>query len=152
MPISLIFPRHCVYYVNFAEMQRRYVFCVFIGISLRIQIDSLINTVRVFSDDIRMKFGLKKCAVVVMQRGKVVKYDEVDLPDGRRMKSVEEDGYKYLGILEYSEVLHVEMKTRLQNEYYRRLKRILKSKLNGKNVIMAVNTSGLYQCYDMGPV
>ena len=55
------------------------------------------------------------------------------------MKSVE-DGYKYLGILEYNEVLHAEMKTRLQNECYRRLKRILKSKLNGKNVIMAVNT------------
>lgn len=45
-----------------------------------------------------------------------------------------------MGILEYNEVLHAEMKIRLQNEYYRRLKRILKSKLNGKNVIMAVNT------------
>ena len=37
------------------------------------QIDSLINTVRVFSDDIRMVFGLKKCAVVVLKRDKVVK-------------------------------------------------------------------------------
>ena len=55
-------------------------------------IDSLINTVRVFSDDIRMAFGLKKCAVVVMKRGEVVKYDGVDLLDGRRMKSVEKDG------------------------------------------------------------
>ena len=71
------------------------------------QIDSLINTVRVFSDDIRMEFGLKKCGVVVMKRGKVVKYDEVDLPDGRRMNSVEEDGYTYLGIIE---ALHAEMK------------------------------------------
>ena len=57
------------------------------------QIDSLINTIRVFSDDIRMEFGMKKCRVVVMKRGKVVKYNGVDLPDGRRMKSVEEDGY-----------------------------------------------------------
>ena len=76
-----------------------------------------------------------------MKRGKVVKYDGVDLPDGRRlMKSVEDDGHKYLAILEYNEVLHTEMKIRLQNEYYRRLKGILMSKLNGKNVIMAVNT------------
>ena len=43
------------------------------------QIDSLINTIRVFSDDIRMVFRLKKCGVVVMKRGKVVKYDGVDL-------------------------------------------------------------------------
>ena len=75
-----------------------------------------------------------------MKRSKVVKYENVDLPDGRRMKSAEEDGYKYLGILQYNEVLHAEMKIRLQNEYYRRLKRILKSKLNGMNVIIAVNT------------
>ena len=51
------------------------------------QIDSLINTVRVFSDDIRMAFELKKCGLVVMKRSKVVKYDGVDLPDGRRTKS-----------------------------------------------------------------
>ena len=41
-----------------------------------------------------MASGMKKCRVVVMKRGKVVKYNGVDLPDGRRMKSVEEDGYK----------------------------------------------------------
>ena len=87
-----------------------------------------------------MEFGLKKCGLVVMKRSEVVKYDGVNLPDGRRVKSVEEDGYKYLRILEYNEVLHAEMKIRLQNEYYHRLKRILKSKLNGKNVIVAVNT------------
>ena len=55
------------------------------------QIDSLINTVRVFNDDIRMEFGLKKCGLVVMKRSKVVKYDGVDLADGRRMNSFEED-------------------------------------------------------------
>ena len=61
-----------------------------------------------------MEFGLKRCGLVVMKRSKVVKYDGVDLPDGRTMKSVEEDGYKKLGILEYNEVLHAEMKVRLQ--------------------------------------
>ena len=60
--------------------------------------------------------------------------------DEERSLHVEEDGYKYLGILEYNEVTYAEMKIRLQNEYYHRLKRILKSKLNGKNVIMEVNT------------
>ena len=62
--------------------------------------DSLVNTVQVFSDDIGMEFGPKKCGVVVMKRGKVVKFEGVDLPDGCRMKTVEEKGYKYLGILE----------------------------------------------------
>ena len=31
------------------------------------------------------------------------------------------------------------MKRKIRCEYFRRLKRVLKSKLNGKNVIMAVN-------------
>ena len=43
MPISLIFPRHCIYYINFAEMQSRFVFCVFIGISLRILLSHFIQ-------------------------------------------------------------------------------------------------------------
>ena len=54
------------------------------------QIDSLVNAVRVFSDGIGMKIGLKKCGVLVMKRGKVVKYEGIDLPDGLRMKTVEE--------------------------------------------------------------
>ena len=104
------------------------------------QIDSLVNTVQVFSDDIGMKFGLKKCGVLVMKRGKVVNYEGIDLPDGHRMKTVEEDGYKYLGILEHDELLHEGMKSNTKIEYFRRLKKVLKSKLNGKNVIMAINT------------
>ena len=61
-------------------------------------------------------FGLKKCSVLVMTTGKVVKSTGMDLPGGRRMKTVEEDGYKYLGILEYSELLHEEMKTKIRSE------------------------------------
>ena len=33
-------------------------------------IDSLVQTVRIFSDDIGMKFGLEKCAAMTMKRGK----------------------------------------------------------------------------------
>ena len=45
------------------------------------QIDPLINTVRVFSDHIRMQFGVSKCAILVMKRGKIVKCDGISLPD-----------------------------------------------------------------------
>ena len=93
-----------------------------------------------FSDDIGMKFRLKKCGVLVMKRGKVVKSEGIDLPDGRRMKTVEEGGYKYLGILEHDDLLHEKMKSKIKIEYFRRLKKVLKSKLNGKNVIVVINT------------
>ena len=33
-------------------------------------LESLIQTVRIFSEDIGMEFGLDKCAVLIMKRGK----------------------------------------------------------------------------------
>ena len=65
------------------------------------QIDSLIHTVRIFTDDIRMEFGLSKCAMIVLKRGKLVQSDGIKMPDGEMLKSLEEgDNYKYLGVLE----------------------------------------------------
>ena len=47
-----------------------------------------------------MEFGLPKCGVLVMKRGKVVKSEGISMPIGKMMKNIEEGGYKYLGILE----------------------------------------------------
>ena len=70
------------------------------------QIDNLVNTVRIFSEDIKMEFGLPKCGVLIMKRGKVVKSEGISMPDGKMMKNIEEGGYKYLGILEADGVKH----------------------------------------------
>ena len=104
-------------------------------------LDALIQTVRVVSTDIGMKFGLEKCAVLVMKRGKVTKSDGIRLPDDRVIKSIhEENGYRYLGILESDQVLCNEMKEKVRAECKRRVKKVLKSKLNGGNMISAINT------------
>ena len=63
------------------------------------QIDSLVNTVKIFSEDIKMEFGLPKCGVLIMKRGKVVKNEGISIPDGKMVKNIEEGGCKYLGIL-----------------------------------------------------
>ena len=51
------------------------------------------------------------------------------------MKTIDEEGYKYLGILEYDKVKEKEMKTEFFREYKSRIRLILISKLNGKNKI-----------------
>ena len=56
------------------------------------------------------------------------------------MKDVDEDGYTYLDILQLDEIKEQEMKIKVTVEYKRRLRLILKSKLNGKNKIQAINT------------
>ena len=103
------------------------------------QIDTLVNTVRVFSDDIRMEFGISKCAILIMKRGKIVNSDGIVMPGNEIVKGFEEEGYKYLGILEVDNVKHEEMKEELKREYIRRVRSILKSKLNDGNIIQAIN-------------
>ena len=61
--------------------------------------DSLVQTVRVFSEDIGMKFGIEKCAMLVIEKGKIVKSVGIELPDGEVIKSLQEgESYKYLRI------------------------------------------------------
>ena len=53
-------------------------------------IDNLVNTVRGFSGDIKKEFGLTKCGVLVMERGKLVKSEGITIPDGKMMKHIED--------------------------------------------------------------
>ena len=70
------------------------------------QIESLVNTVHAVSDDIGMEFGIKKCGVLIMKRGKVMTCECIELPNGMtmKMKEVKSEGYRYLGILELDKV------------------------------------------------
>ena len=104
------------------------------------QIESLIKTVFTFSEDIGMEFGLKKCGMVITKKGKLVKFDGIHLPNQEIMKEVDENGYTYLGILELDEIKEDKKKIKVTAEYKRRLRLILKSKLNGNNKIQAINT------------
>ena len=102
-------------------------------------IESLVNAAHRFSCDIGMRFGIEKCGVIVMKRGKMVTCDGIELPDGEKMKGVSEEGCKYLGIVELDGIKEKEMKERLTKEYKRRIKLILKSNLNSRNAISAMN-------------
>ena len=63
------------------------------------------------------------------------------MPNNQIIKSLGEgEGYKYLRMLEADGVKHMEMKESVTEEYYRRVRKILKSKLNRGNVINAINT------------
>ena len=105
------------------------------------QIDTLVQSVRIVSSDMCMEFGVSKCAILIMKRGKLAQCDGIQLPDNKRMRSVNESGesYKYLGILEADDIKHQEMKKLIPKEYYRRVRKILQSKLNGGNIVKAVN-------------
>ena len=81
-------------------------------------LDSLVQTVRVFSEDIGTEFGIEKCGTLVMEKGKIVKSVGIELPDGKVIKSLQEgESYKYLGILEADRFLEEKMTLNVSKEY-----------------------------------
>ena len=63
------------------------------------------------------------------------------LPDDNEIKALKEsEGYKYLGVIEADEMLHSQMKEKVSKEYLRRVRKLGKSKLNGRNLIQGINT------------
>ena len=104
-------------------------------------LDSLVQRVCVFSEDIRMAFVIEKCAMLVMKKEKIAKSVGIELPDGKVIKFLQEgESYKYLGILEADKFLEGKMKLNILKEYVRKLRKVLKSKLNGGNLLRGVNT------------
>ena len=63
------------------------------------------------------------------------------VPDGKVIKLLQEgETYKYLGILQAHKFLEEKMKLNVSKEYIRRLRKVLKSKLNGAKLVRGVNT------------
>ena len=50
------------------------------------QIDSLVQAVFTFSENISMKFVLKKCGVIILKKRKIFKFDGIHLPNQEIIK------------------------------------------------------------------
>ena len=88
-----------------------------------------------------MDFGIEKCAILVMEKKNIVKSIVIEFPEGKVIKSLQKSkSYKYLGILEADKFLEEKMKLNVLKEYIRRLRKVLKSKLNGGNLVRGINT------------
>ena len=76
-------------------------------------LDCLVQTVKIFSKDIGIQFEIDKCTILVMKKVKIVKSVNIQMPNDKVFKSIEEgESYKYLGVLESDEVMVNEMKIR----------------------------------------
>ena len=73
--------------------------------------ERLVETTQIFSKDICMEFGVSKCAFLTHQSGKVVASDGLKLSETIFIKELDsEKGYKYLGVVEASNIQHQKMK------------------------------------------
>ena len=101
----------------------------------------LLKIVKGFSDDIRMEFGLAKCAKATFKRGKLRKTANIQLDVGTTIQDLEQESTeKYLGVNEGDGIQHAKMKEKIRKAYYRRIRLVLKCELNAANRIDAINT------------
>ena len=104
------------------------------------EINALTSIVSNFSNDIGMEFGLSKCAVMSIKRGKIVNSGDMELSDGTRIHHLRtEESYKYLGMLEADSIKQEQMKKKTKQEYLKRVRQVLKSDLNAGNSVHAIN-------------
>ena len=61
-------------------------------------LDSLVQTVCVFSEDIVMEFDIEKFAILVMEKGKKVKSVDIELPEDKVIKSLQDKMVKVTSI------------------------------------------------------
>ena len=70
--------------------------------------------------------------------------DRLELPNEDKIRTLrEKENYKYLGILEADTIKQVELKGKIKKEYLRRTRKLLKTKLSGRNLIKGINTWAL---------
>ena len=105
------------------------------------KLETLIHTIRIYSQDIGMEFGIEKCALLAMKSGKRHLTDGIELPNQDKIRTLaENETYEYLGILEVDTIKQVEMKNKIQKEYLRRTRKLLETKLNCRNLMKGINT------------
>ena len=75
----------------------------------------------------------------VLEEGEMVQTGGIEPPDRKRMREANLDGYKYLGVLQLDSVMNRKMRRKVQSEYIKRVKKLLRSQLNGKNVMAGMN-------------
>ena len=69
-------------------------------------------------------------------QGKLSSTGDIELGKATAINELDPDSvYKYLGVDESDGIQHTKMKEKLKKQYYRRVRLILISELNGKNKI-----------------
>ena len=105
------------------------------------ELETLIHTVKIYSQGSGMEFGIETRSLLVMKSCKRHTIDGIELPNQDKIRTLSEnETYKYLAILEADTIKQVEMKAKIQKEYLRRTRKLLEIKLSSRNLIKGINT------------
>ena len=103
------------------------------------EVETLIQTVRIYSQDIGMEYGIEKCAMLVMNCGKRHITEGVELPNQVVIRTLgKKETLKNVGILEADIIEQQEKKEKIKKRGGTR--KLLETKLYSKNLVKEINT------------
>ena len=74
------------------------------------EFETLIQSARIYCQDVGMEFSIKKCAMLIMKSRKQQMTGGIELPNQERIRTlIEKETYKYLVIVEADTIKHTEM-------------------------------------------
>ena len=104
-------------------------------------IDTQIQTIRIYSQYIRMEFGREKCVMLKIKSGQRQMMEGIELPNQERIRTLEEkENYQHWGIFKVDTIKQVETKEKITEEFLRQTRKLLKTKLWSRNLIKWINT------------
>ena len=88
------------------------------------ELEDLIHTGRIYSQDVGMELGIEKCALLIMKSDKQHLTDGIELPNQDKIRTLgENETFRFLGILEADSIKQVEIKKqnskRISQENYK---------------------------------
>lgn len=98
----------------------------------------LLAVTKQFSDSISMELGVDKCAMLHVEKGRIVNAAGVTTESGIRALS-EEETYRYLGMAQSVGIEEKQVKAAVREAFFGRLTKVLNSHLSGTNKVKAYN-------------
>nr|CAH7725489.1 unnamed protein product [Callosobruchus chinensis] len=106
-----------------------------------VQLRELLRTTGVCTSDVRMEFAMSKCKALHINKGQWKNHPEQEIVAGQTLDNMDKnETYKYLGFNQSIKIDHTQVKGQLTQEFRDRLIRLLKTKLNSRNLTKAINT------------
>ena len=116
------------------------------------KLETLIQKIRIYSQDIGMEFGVEKCAKLIMRSGKRQWTEVIALPNQEKISTLEEkEYYKFWGILEEDTIKKAQMKEKIRKEYFRQTRKLLETKLCHRNLFKGIDTWMVFGLRYSGP-
>lgn len=109
----------------------------------RNEMDRILTIVERFSSDIKMQFGLDKCARIEFRRGSLHHSNNFTHEEGKIRLLDPGENYSYLGVDERAGTDHEGMKIKVEKEYIRRVRAVLQTELHARNKIESLNSLAL---------